>query len=219
MKVVFENRTEAGRFLANKLMHYANRPDVIVFGLPRGGVPVAYQVAQALNAPLDVFIIRKLGVPGHEELAMGAIATGGVSFLNKELIESMNISMPQIEAVVSREYEEMLRREQLYRGNRLLPDVRGQTVILVDDGLATGASMWAAVTAIRKFNPNKIVVAVPVASAQTCEEFKHLLDEVVCGITPDPFIAVGIWYEDFSETSDDEVRALLEHAPQLDLVH
>jgi predicted phosphoribosyltransferase len=214
MNIVFEDRIEAGQFLANKLVHYAHRADVIVLGLPRGGVPVAFQVAQALRAPLDVFIVRKLGVPGYEELAMGAMAMGGVRFLNNEILHSMDIAKEEVDAVVYREYQELVRREELYRGDRPAPLIKGQIAILVDDGLATGASMWAAVVALRKFQPAKIVVAVPVAAEQTCAVFRHEVDEIVCGITPDPFMAVGVWYKNFSQTTDDEVRDYLQRAPQ-----
>jgi putative phosphoribosyl transferase len=212
MQVIFEDRAEAGAFLATKLMHYAHRPDVLVLGLPRGGVPVAYPIAQALEASLDVFVVRKLGVPGQDELAMGAIAMGGVAILNHELVEQMTISRAAIEAIVAQEKMELTRRERLYRRNRPPLHIQDQNVILVDDGLATGASMWAAVVALRKLEPAKIVVAVPVASKQTCDVFQDKVDEIVCGITPDPFLAVGVWYKNFSQTTDDEVRALLDHA-------
>lgn len=212
MRVIFQDRLEAGQFLASKLLHYAHRSDVIVLGLPRGGVPVAYRVAQVLKVPLDVFIVRKLGVPNHEELAMGAIATGGVSILNPDVLRNADISQQQIDAVISRETEELKRREKLYRANLPLPAVAGRIAILVDDGLATGASMWAAVVALRKLEPAKIVVAVPVAAEETCALFRDQVDEIVCGITPDPFLAVGLWYEDFSQTTDEVVRDLLQRA-------
>ena len=215
MQIRFEDRAEAGRFLAAKLMHYANRPDVMVLALPRGGVPVAFEVAHALNAPLDVFIVRKLGVPGYKELAMGAVAMGDVRVLNQQLVNELRLSRPQVEAVVASEKAELERRERLYRGDRPLPDVRGKTVILVDDGLATGASMWAAVIALKKLEPARIVVAVPTASRETCAEFEHEVDEVVCGITPEPFFAVGLWYENFGQTTDEEVRSLLERSRQI----
>jgi len=219
MRVTFEDRAEAGQFLATKLMQYANRSDVIVLGLPRGGVPVAYPIAQALNAPLDVFIVRKLGVPGHEELAMGAIAMGGARVLNNELIQAIGVSRPEVEAVIGREEDELARRERLYRENRPPLAIRGQASILVDDGLATGASMWAAVVALRKLEPAKIVVAVPVAAEETCAAFRDVVEEIVCGITPDPFLAVGVWYANFSQTTDEEVRDLLKRAPQPVLAH
>ena len=206
---LFRDRRDAGRLLAEKLAAYANRPDVLVLALPRGGVPVAYEVARKLGAPLDVFVVRKLGVPGHEELAMGAVATGGVRVLNDQLVEQLGIPDQMIDAVAARERQELARRERLYRGGRRPPDVRGRTVILVDDGLATGATMYAAIEALRKQNPGRIVVAVPTASPETCEEMKVKADHVICAITPDPFQAVGRWYQDFSQTSDEEVADLL----------
>ena len=206
---LFRDRREAGRVLAEKLAAYANRPGVIVLALPRGGVPVAYEVARRLVAPLDVFVVRKLGVPGYEELAMGAVATGGVRVLNDQLVESLGIPDQMIDAVVSREQQELARRERLYRGGRPPPDVGGRTAILVDDGLATGATMFAAIEALRKQNPARIVVAVPTASPDTCEEMKRKADEVICAITPEPFHAVGRWYRDFSQTTDEEVAGLL----------
>ena len=206
---LFRDRRDAGRLLAEKLAAYATRPDVLVLALPRGGVPVAYEVAHRLGAPLDVFVVRKLGVPGHEELAMGAVATGGVRVLNDQLVEQLGIPDQMIDAVAARERQELARRERLYRGGRRPPDVRGRTVILVDDGLATGATMYAAIEALRKQNPGRIVVAVPTASPETCEEMKVKADHVICAITPDPFQAVGRWYQDFSQTSDEEVADLL----------
>jgi putative phosphoribosyl transferase len=207
--MLFRNRTEAGRFLARKLAAYAGRPDVIVLALPRGGVPVAYEVAQALGAPLEVFLVRKLGVPGHEEVAMGAIATGGVRFINEALVRQLGIPRDAIEKVAEIEQRELERRERAYRGSRPLPQLSGKTVILVDDGLATGATMRAAVEALGRQNPARIVVAVPVAAPETCQELERVADDVICAVTPEPFLAVGHWYEDFSETSDEEVRALL----------
>ncbi|HEX8754557.1 MAG TPA: phosphoribosyltransferase [Solirubrobacterales bacterium] len=198
--------------LAEQLTAYAGRPDVLVLALPRGGVPVASEVARALGAPLDVFVVRKLGVPGHEELAMGAIASGGVCVLNDDVVQALRIPRQVIEAVAARELREVERRERAYRGDRPAPEVRGRTVILVDDGLATGSTMRAAVAALRRLGPARIVVAVPTAAPATCEEFRHEADECVCDITPDPFYAVGLWYEDFSQTTDDEVRELLERA-------
>jgi len=206
---LFRDRREAGRVLAEKLAAYANRPDVLVLALPRGGVPVAYEVARALGAPLDVFVVRKLGVPGYEELAMGAVATGGVRVLNDQLVERLGVPEHIIDAVAARERRELARRERLYRGGRPPPDVRGRTVILVDDGLATGATMHAAIQALRQQNPARIVVAVPTASPETCEEMKARADDVICAITPEPFHAVGRWYQDFSQTTDEEVAALL----------
>src|SRR4051812_22519916 len=183
----FKDRTHAGRVLAEKLKHYRGNPDVVVLALPRGGVPVAFEVAQALHAPLDVFIVRKLGVPGHEEFAMGAVATGGVRVLNEEVVRGLHIPDRVIDAIAARELEELRRRERLYRGERLPPDVRGRTVILVDDGLATGASMQAAIKALRQLDPARVVVAVPTASPQTCDALRREVDDVVCAITPDPF--------------------------------
>lgn len=208
----FRDRFEAGRVLAQRLDHYAHRPDVIVLALPRGGVPVGYEVALALDAPLDVFLVRKLGMPGHEELAMGAIATGGVRVLNEDVVRSFGISNAEIGAVAQLEQAELERREQEYRGNRLPPRVAGRTAILVDDGLATGSTMRAAVAALRQDHPERIVVAVPVAARETCDALRDDADEVICALTPEPFYAVGLWYEDFSQTSDEEVRELLDAA-------
>jgi putative phosphoribosyl transferase len=208
----FRDRREAGRLLAERLADYAGRPDVLVLALPRGGVPVAYEVARALDAPLDVFLVRKLGVPGHEELALGAIATGGVVLLNEDVVTSLRIPPEIIGRLEAAERVELARREREYRDDRPAPDVRGRTVILIDDGLATGASMRAAVAALRQRQPARIVVAVPIASASTCEELRDEVDEVICARTPEPFFAVGLWYEDFAQTTDDEVRDLLERA-------
>lgn len=210
--MLFADRRDAGRVLAGLLTKYANRDDVLVLALPRGGVPVAFEVAHALRAPLDVFIVRKLGVPGHDELAMGAIATGGVRVLNEDVVGALSLSTKVIDAVAAREERELERRERIYRGARTPPDVRERTVILVDDGLATGSTMRAAVAALRKQRPARIVVAVPVAAAETCEEFKTEVDETVCAATPRMFNGVGRWYEDFSQTSDDEVHELLAQA-------
>jgi erythromycin esterase-like protein/predicted phosphoribosyltransferase len=206
---LFLDRRDAGRQLAAALRGYAKRPDVLVLALPRGGVPVAYEVAKALSAPLDVFVVRKLGVPGYEEVAMGAVAGGGVRILNNDVVKGLNIPDYIIEAVTAREREELARRERLYRGGRAAPEVKGRTVILVDDGLATGATMQAAIEALRQLHPARIVVGVPTASAQVCEEIKRKADEVYCAITPEPFQAVGRWYQDFSQTTDGEVRELL----------
>jgi len=205
----FKDRADAGRALAGDLAKYAGRPDVLVLALPRGGVPVAYEVARHLRAPLDVFLVRKLGVPGHEELAMGAIASGGVRVMNDDLVRQIGVPPEDIEAAVRREATELARREREYRGNRPPPDVRNRTAILIDDGLATGATMRAAALALRRLGPARIVVAVPVASESTCDEFRGEVDEVVCSVTPEPFHAVGVWYDDFSQTSDAEVQALL----------
>jgi putative phosphoribosyl transferase len=210
--MLFHDRYDAGRQLARGLTAYADRSDVLVLALPRGGVPVAYEVARALHAPLDVFLVRKLGLPGHEELAMGAIASGGVRVLNEELVHVLDINPDIIDEVAEEEWEELKRRERAYRDDRPPLDVRGRTVILIDDGLATGSSMRAAVAALRKQRPARIVVAVPVAATSTCRELQKEVDEVVCARTPEPFRAVGIWYDDFSQTSDEEVHALLEEA-------
>jgi putative phosphoribosyl transferase len=207
--IPFANRRQAGEKLAAKLTDYANRQDVLVLALPRGGVPVAYEVARALHAPLDVFLVRKLGVPGYEELAMGAIASGGVRVLNEEVTNRIDFPDSVIDEIASREQRELERRERLYRGDQPAPSVQGRTVILVDDGLATGSTMRAAATALRRMRPAKIIVAVPVAAPETCEEFRKEVDEVVCAAVPEPFMAVGAWYADFSQTSDDEVRELL----------
>jgi predicted phosphoribosyltransferase len=206
---LFRDRREAGRLLAAKLTAYANRPDVIVLALPRGGVPVGYEVARALGAPLDVFVVRKLGVPGYEELAMGAVATGGVRVLNDQVVSRLGIPEHVIDAVAAHEQHELALREPLYRGGRPPLDVRDRTVILVDDGLATGATMHAAIAALRQLHPARIVVAVPTASPETCEEMRAEADDVICAVTPEPFQAVGRWYQDFSQTMDEEVQDLL----------
>ncbi len=205
----YRDRKDAGQRLAEGLEAYRDRDDVLVLGLPRGGVPVAYEVAKALHAPLDVYLVRKLGVPGHEELAMGAIATGGVMSLNREVIDEMGIPDEVIRAVSLREWQEMARRESLYRGDSAPPEVAGKTVILVDDGLATGSTMRAAIAALKKQGPARVVVAVPVAAAQTCALLRSTVDDVICPYTPDQFFAVGLWYHDFSPTTDEQVRNLL----------
>jgi putative phosphoribosyl transferase len=210
----YQDRSEAGRRLAAKLMAYADRPEVVVLALPRGGVPVAFEVAEVLNAPLDVFLVRKLGLPGHEELAMGAIATGNVRVLNEEVTHALHISDAVIDAVTAQEQQELERRERSYRDNRSALDVRGRTVILVDDGLATGATMRAATVAIRQRHPARLVVAVPIAASATCEAFRTEVDDIICAETPEPFYGVGRWYDDFSQTSDAEVRDLLTRAAQ-----
>jgi putative phosphoribosyl transferase len=214
MEGAFPNRSEAGRFLATKLSRYSGRDDVIVLGLPRGGVPVAYEVARALRVPLDVFIVRKLGVPGFEELAVGAIASGGVRVLNQEVARALPNAEEIIEAVTRHETAELERREQEYRDGRPSPEIRDKTVILIDDGLATGATMRAAVAALRQRAAAKIIVAVPVGPPDTCREFEGLADEVICASAPEFFQAVGQYYEDFSQTSDEEVRDLLARAAQ-----
>jgi putative phosphoribosyl transferase len=205
----FADRAEAGRELARRLAPLAGRSDVVVLALPRGGVPVAYEIARRLGAPLGVFLVRKLGVPGHEELAMGALASGGVRVLNRDLIDHLGIPQRAIEDVTSREARELERRERAYRGTRPAPDLRGRTVVLVDDGLATGNTMRAAVEAVREQHPAQIIVAVPVAARSTCEEIAEVADQVVCARTPEPFRAVGLWYDDFEQTSDAEVSELL----------
>lgn len=209
---LFRNRIDAGQALASRLACYAGRPDVLVLGLPRGGLPVAYKVALALKAPLDVFVVRKLGVPGHEELAMGAIATGGTRVLNAEVVEGLGISSKAIDEVTAREQRELERREAAYRGLRPAPSVAGRTVVLVDDGVATGSTMRAAVASVRQQSPARIVVAVPVASSIAYDELRREADELVCIATPEPFYAVGLWYQDFSQTTDDEIRDLLKRA-------
>jgi putative phosphoribosyl transferase len=208
--LIFRDRTDAGRQLADELLHYGGRDDVTVLALPRGGVPVAAEVASRLALPLDVFVVRKLGVPGHEELAMGAIASGGVRVLNHDVIISLSMPSDVIEAVTAIEREELERREHSYRGNRPPLDLRGRTVILIDDGLATGASMRAAVAALRQKGAGRIVVAVPVGAPSTCRELAGEADESICLITPESFVGVGQYYDDFSQTNDEEVRELLE---------
>ncbi len=209
---IFKDRTEAGRDLAGWLSNLAGREDVIVLALPRGGIRVAFEVAEALGAPLDVFLVRKLGVPGQEELAMGAIASGGVRVLNDDVVSWFGISDETIESVTARERREMERRERVYRGNRPTPDISGRTVILVDDGLATGTTMRAAVAALRVHRPARIIVAVPTAPPDACDMVGSEVDEIICATTPEPFWAVGAWYDDFPQTSDQEVRELLERA-------
>ena len=210
----FRNREDAGRRLAEALTDYAGRTDAVVLALPRGGVPVAAQIASRLDLPLDIFLVRKLGVPGHPELAMGAIAAGGIEVRSHDLIRDLQIPAPLIEAVAVRERTELERRDRLFRGDRQPPIVRGRTVLLVDDGLATGSSMEAAILALRDAQPAQIVVAVPVGAAETCNRLRRLADLVICLATPFPFSAVGEWYDDFSQTGDDEVRRLLASARQ-----
>lgn len=209
----YADRRAAGRELAAELRQYAGRDDVLVLALPRGGVPVAFEVASSLEAPLDVFLVRKLGTPGHRELAMGAIASGGVRVLNEDVVHHLGIDAEQIEAVAREEQRELERREAAYRGGRELPSLQNRIVILVDDGLATGSTMRAAVQAVRQQQPARTIVAVPVGAPETCQELRELADEVVCTRTPTPFSAVGQWYLNFDQTTDDEVRELLVHAP------
>jgi predicted phosphoribosyltransferase len=206
----FADRREAGRELASRLADYRGRSDVVVLALPRGGVPVAFEIAEALDAPLDIFVVRKLGMPGHPEFAIGAIASGGVRVLSDDVIRAYGVPHSAIDTVVRRELAALERREREYRRGRPLPDLRDRIVILVDDGLATGSTMRAAVQAVRAFEPARVVVAVPVGAPSTCAEFADIADEIVCARTPEPFSAVGLWYRDFSQTTDEEVRALLE---------
>jgi putative phosphoribosyl transferase len=212
MKTPFFNRTEAGQLLAENLSNYANRENVLVLALPRGGVPVAAEVAKKLNAPLDVFVVRKLGLPGHPELAMGAIATGGVRVFNGEVVNALRIPDEVIDAVSTEELVELQRRENAYRAGLPSLDVEGKTIIVVDDGIATGSTMVAAVSALRQLSAARIVVAAPVIAASACREIQGQADEVVAAMIPERFYAVGQWYEDFSQTSDDEVRDLLTRA-------
>ncbi len=210
--MIFQDRIEAGRALAWALRDYARRPDVIVLALPRGGVPVAFEVARELGAPLDVFVVRKLGTPGQEELALGAIASGGTRVLNNEVVDNLRISREAIDAVSRREQAELERRERQFRGEKPPLDVSGKTVILIDDGLATGSTMRAAIAALRAKGPARIVVAVPVAAASTCDRLRFEADEMICLFAPEEFYAVGEWYRDFSQTTDEEVRELLQRA-------
>lgn len=208
----FQNRTEAGCRLAHALGRYAGRNDVVVLGLPRGGVPVAFEIANALDAPLDVFIVRKLGLPGHEEFGIGAIASGGMRIVDKSVLQAYGVDDDTLDRITSRELRELARREQLYRDGRPFPTIQDRVVILVDDGLATGSTMRAAVAALREKHPREIVVAVPVGARETCMSMASIADEVVCLESPDPFYAVGLWYMDFEQTSDEEVHDLLERA-------
>jgi len=213
--MLLQDRFDAGRFLASKLRPFANRSDTVVLALPRGGVPVGFEVAKALHAPLDVFVVRKLGVPGYEELAMGAIASGGIRVVNEDVVRAAGIPDAVIDAVAAEEERELERRERDYRDGRPPVDVEGRTVILVDDGLATGSSMRVAVLALKRKRPAQIVVAVPVAAPTTCAEFESEVDQVICAVTPEPFRSVGQWYGDFSQTTDEEVRDLLRRAASL----
>jgi putative phosphoribosyl transferase len=207
---LYRDRRDAGRALATALSKYKGEPQLLVLALPRGGVPVGYEVAGALEAPLDVFVVRKLGVPGREELAMGALASGGARVLNQEVISALGISHASIQATVVKEQRELKRREQIYRGQRLPLEVTTRTVILVDDGLATGSTMRAALAGLRQLSPRQLVVGVPVAAPETCQELSNEADDVVCAAMPQPFHSVGLWYRDFSQTTDQEVRELLE---------
>ena len=208
----FTDRRDAGRVLARKLSAYAGHTDVIVLALPRGGVPVGYEVALALHTPLDIFLVRKLGLPGREELAIGAIASGGIRVLNNDIIRVLNVPEEVINIVARNELKELQRRERNYRGESPAPDVRDRKVILIDDGLATGASMRAAVTGVRAQHPARIIIAVPAASPEMCDAFEFEVDEMVCGMTPEPFYGLSRWYEDFSQTTDEEVRMFLKEA-------
>jgi predicted phosphoribosyltransferase len=212
MTLRFRNRAEAGQQLARKLSHYADRPDVVLLALPRGGVPVAYEVAQALHAPLDIFVVRKLGLPGHEELAMGAIASGGVRVLNGSVVEGLGIPDAVIDGVAGRELQELERREHAYRDNFPRPDAEGRVVILIDDGIATGSTMRAAIEALRQLRAGRIVVATPVAALAAVRAIRPGVDEIVAVMTPANLRGVGQWYADFTQTTDDEVRRLLEDA-------
>jgi putative phosphoribosyl transferase len=216
---LFRDRRDAGKYLAGKLEEYANRDDVVVLALPRGGVPVAYEIAKSLGAPLDIFIVRKLGAPMYEELAMGAIASGGVRVLNEDVIENLGITPEMIEAAAEEQERELRRRELEYRGDREPLELTGKIAILVDDGLATGASMRAGVRALQQRHPAKIIVAVPVGAAETCRQFEKEVDEVVCGKMPPRFGAVGAWYLDFRQTTDDEVCTLLDSTAHEKKVH
>jgi putative phosphoribosyl transferase len=212
----FLDRQEAGRMLAEALRPYAGRDDLLVLALPRGGVPVGFEVARALEAPLDVMLVRKLGVPGHEELAMGAIASGGVRIVSPDVMSAFGIPDRVLATVAAAEEQELQRRERVYREARPIPDVRGKAVILVDDGLATGSTMRAAVATLRAMGAGRVVAAVPVAPPETCAALRTVVDQMICVLTPDPFLAVGAWYEDFSETSDETVRALLRRAAEIE---
>ncbi len=210
MAMNYDDRYQAGRVLVGLLKNYAKRTDVIVLALPRGGVPVGYEIAQKLSLPLDIFIVRKLGVPGHEELAMGAIASGGITVLNEEIVNLLHISTEAIDTIQKSEQEELLRREQVYRGKKPFPELSGKTIILVDDGIATGYTMRAAIAALKQKKPAKLIVAIPVAARSTCDEIAPLVDEIICPMRPVNFYAVGLWYNDFSQTTDEEVMQLLQ---------
>lgn len=215
----FRDRAEAGRLLAGLLGHYADVPDLLVLALPRGGVPVGFEVARQLSAAFDVFLVRKLGVPGMEELAFGAVASGGLRVLNDSVIQNLNIADPTIEEITARETQEMDRREREFRDGRHAPEVTGKPIILVDDGLATGATMRAAVQVLRKQKPERLIVAVPIGAREVCDYFKSEVDEIVCARTPQPFVAVGYGYDNFSQTTDDEVKFLLRKARSFPVKH
>lgn len=210
--MVFFDRVEAGRLLASKLTHYKGRPDTLILALPRGGIPVAAEIGKELQLPIDVFVVRKLGVPGHEELAMGAIATGDMRIINYEVVGQLGISQETIEAVAQKEREELRRREQLYRGSKPPRDVHDRNVILVDDGIATGSTIRAAIAALRQLSPARIIVAVPVAAAETARQVGGEVDEMICAQTPEQLYAIGQWYEHFEQTTDEEVQDLLDRA-------
>lgn len=217
MKQRYLDRQEAGQVLAKELHDYSDRSDVLVLALPRGGVPVAFEIAMALHVPLDVFIVRKLGVPGHSELAMGALAMGNITVFNDDIIRQLNISQADIDAVIHKENIELKRREIAYRDEIAFPSIQGKTIILVDDGIATGATMRAAIKALRKQHPASIIVAVPVADYQMCENLKSMVDKLICPLRPTNFYAVGAWYDDFSQTEDEEVFTLLKEARKYSL--
>ncbi len=210
MAMNYDDRYQAGRVLVDSLKNYAKRTDVIVLALPRGGVPVGYEIANKLSLPLDIFIVRKLGVPGHEELAMGAIASGGITILNDEIVNLLHISTEAIDKIQKSEQEELLRRERVYRGKKPSPELLGKTIILVDDGIATGYTMRAAIAALKQKKPAKLIVAIPVAARSTCAEIAPLVDELICPMRPVNFYAVGLWYDNFSQTTDEEVMQLLQ---------
>lgn len=208
----FRDRSDAGQQLASALSEYANKKNTLILALPRGGVPVAYEVAKKLNLPLDIFLVRKLGVPGQEELAMGAIALGDIEVLNNDIISYLHITRRAIDQVKEQELKVLNQRNRVYRGDRPLPDLKHKTVILIDDGVATGATLRAAITAIKRLGAEQLIIAVPVAPASFKTQFSSLVDKVVCLLTPEPFYAIGNWYQDFSQTEDDEVRKLLNNA-------
>jgi putative phosphoribosyl transferase len=205
MSMRFHDRTEAGQLLAQRLKEYAHHPDVVVLGLPRGGVPIGFEIAQILAVPLDICLVRKLGVPDHPELAMGAIASGGIRVLNQSIIRELEISPQALAAITRQELQELKRREEIYRGNRPPLAVAGKILIITDDGLATGSTMWAAVMTLRQQHPQQMIIAVPVAPTDVCDELNQRVDQVICLLTPEPFRAIGCWYDDFAQLSDEEV--------------